>query len=151
MSQYRILAASDGNTAFEKAISEIPDIIISDILMPGMDGIEMCRRLKTDERTSHIPIVLLTARTSDENTLEGPENGADDYIPKPFNASILKVRVNNLYQSIRIVRLKKAAELLVNFNSMISEIVEKVGFNSFAYFTKSFKEYFGVTPSKYKR
>jgi YesN/AraC family two-component response regulator len=227
MSQYRILAASDGNTAFEKAISEIPDIIISDILMPGMDGIEMCRRLKTDERTSHIPIVLLTARTSDENTLEGPENGADDYIPKPFNASILKVCVNNLYQSrlllrkifikepealvtkispsvpderflkrayeivekylidpnfnvqlfsselgmsraqlyrkidavsgqsvnefIRIVRLKKAAELLVNSNSMISEIVEKIGFNSFAYFTKSFKEYFGVTPSKYKR
>jgi DNA-binding response OmpR family regulator/signal transduction histidine kinase len=226
-SQYRIIVASEGDSAFSLAVNEIPDIIISDIMMPGMDGVELCRRLKTDERTSHIPIILLTAKNTEENTLEGLENGADDYIPKPFNTSILKARVKNLYQSrlllrnkflkepeasvkeispskpderflkkayeivekyienpdfdvhqfsselgmsraqlyrkidavsgqsvhefIRIVRLKKAAGLLADSDLAVSEIVSKVGFNSFAYFTKSFKDYFGVTPSQYKR
>ena len=95
-SEYRIVEAVDGMEGWNKALKFLPDIIISDVMMPEKDGISMMRELRADLTTSHIPIVLLTAKTSIENKLEGLEYGADDYITKPFSAIYLKARVKNL-------------------------------------------------------
>ena len=95
-SEYRIVEAVDGMQGWSKALKFLPDIIISDVMMPGKDGITMTRELRADMTTSHIPIVLLTAKTSIESKLEGLEYGADDYITKPFSATYLKARVKNL-------------------------------------------------------
>lgn len=95
-SEYRIVEAVDGMQGWSKALKFLPDIIISDVMMPEKDGIEMTSELRADMTTSHIPIVLLTAKTSIESKLEGLEYGADDYITKPFSATYLKARVKNL-------------------------------------------------------
>jgi signal transduction histidine kinase/ligand-binding sensor domain-containing protein/DNA-binding response OmpR family regulator len=222
---YRITEAHNGISGLESAMNEIPDAIICDVMMPGIDGYEVCRKLKQDEKTSHIPILMLTARSSEQHIIEGFESGADDYVAKPFSSAILKVRIKNIINSrellrkkfikdpfaaikdfspsktdeallkkayliveknlsnpdfevndfafeigmsrtqlyrkidaisgqsvkefIRIIRLKKAAELLISSNMNISEIAFNVGFNSLSYFTTSFTEYFGINPSKY--
>jgi DNA-binding response OmpR family regulator len=101
---FNIIQTDDGIKGFDKAISNIPDIIISDVMMPGVDGIELCGKLKKDERTSHIPIILLTARIAESQILEGLETGADDYIIKPFNTALLKARAQNLIKSRRLLR-----------------------------------------------
>lgn len=223
--QFRILEAGDGRQGFDLAKSKVPDLIISDLMMPEMDGIELCGQLKTNETTSHIPVILLTAKANRESKLEGLSTGADDYLIKPFNAEELKVRVKNLIDQrkllqqrfsktvvlkprdiainsmdevflekvmaiieknmdnadfsvedfqkaigmsrmqlhrklkaltnhsttefIRIQRLKRAASLLEQNGGNVSEVCYQVGFNSLSYFTKMFKEQFGVTPSKY--
>ncbi|MFW5725140.1 MAG: response regulator, partial [Bacteroidota bacterium] len=102
--EYRIITASNGIEAFEKMYIEEPDLIISDVMMPEMDGLEFTRKLKSDIRTCHIPLILLTARTSYDHKLEGLETGADSYIPKPFNQKHLQVRVNQLIESRRNIR-----------------------------------------------
>lgn len=94
--KFRIIEAVDGVEGLNKALKFLPDIIISDVMMPEKDGIEMMKELRADMTTSHIPIVLLTAKTSIENKLEGLEYGADDYITKPFSATYLKARVQNI-------------------------------------------------------
>jgi signal transduction histidine kinase/ligand-binding sensor domain-containing protein/DNA-binding response OmpR family regulator len=224
---YHILEAADGAEGLQKAIEKMPDLIISDVMMPKMDGIELCRQVKTDERTSHIPVILLTARASGESKVEGLETGADDYITKPFDARELLVRVKNLIEQrrklrerfrremslqprevtvnsmdeqflqraldivekhlsdsefgvetfskqigmsrqhlnrklqaltehsandfIRIIRLKRAAQLLEKRSATVTEIAYEVGFNNPAYFAECFRKEFGRSPSQYAR
>lgn len=102
---YRTLGAEDGKEGLALAKKYSPELIVSDVMMPVMDGIELCSRLKRDIQSSHIPIILLTAKTMVESWVEGLETGADDYIPKPFNLQILQAKMNNLIESRR--RLKR--------------------------------------------
>ncbi len=94
--QYHIIEAKDGQDGWEKVLSSFPDLIVSDVMMPHLNGIELCKMVKQDQRVSHIPIILLTARTAEEQKLEGFESGADDYVTKPFNFEILQSRIKNL-------------------------------------------------------
>jgi len=221
---YEVQEAHDGAEGIEKAKESIPDLIISDVMMPKQDGYELCKALKLDEKTSHIPIILLTAKAGTENRIEGLETGADDYLTKPFDARELLVRVKNLIdlrwklrerfsvgqvlkpgdiavtsiddsflqkaiavvekrmgdeefgveqfrnelgmsrtqlhrkltaltnQStsdfVRYMRLQRAKALLTQNAGTVSEIAYQVGFNSVAYFTKCFREQFGIVPSE---
>lgn len=223
--EYQVWEASTGEEAEAIACEKEVDIIVSDVMMPGMGGFELCLRLKENVKTSHIFIILLTARAGDENELAGYQSGADCYLTKPFNMKILKNRIHhllvlqqkrkqiflstidintedltsswvdemflkkaielveknldnsdysvetfsndmcmsrmNLYRKlqsitgqkptefIRSIRLKKAAQLLTSTELTIVEISEKVGFATPSYFSKCFKEMFGVLPTQY--
>jgi DNA-binding response OmpR family regulator len=229
--KYRVSICTNGREGLEKAIEIIPDLIVSDLMMPEMDGYELCTRIKTDERTSHIPVILLTALATSEGRLTGLETGADDYLTKPFDTRELDVRIQNLITSrrklrehfsnqlrqpvmfeiqpsqvevvsadekflhrvtqvveanmsnelfsvddfsveigmsrmqlhrklksltnhsasdfIRIMRLKRAAQLLEARAGNVTEISYLVGFNSLAYFSKCFHDYFGIQPKEY--
>ncbi len=223
--QFEIIEASNGDIALKIIQKYAPDLIISDIMMPGIDGLELCRRIKTDRTICHIPFILLSAKSSEQQQLEGIEVGADDYITKPFNFQILEAKIANiinlrrnmklvfknklqiepgdititsldeqfmrkvlelveknisstdfsielmsrdlgmsrtmLYKKIlaltgkppleflRSLRLKRAALLLSKSQMNVSEIAFLVGFNDPKYFSKHFKNEFGVLPSKY--
>lgn len=216
--EYAILMASDGQEALEKCNTYFPDLIISDVMMPKMDGLELCEILKKQLRTCFIPIILLTAKAQIEHQIEGIETGADAYLLKPFNTKLLKATVRNLLRKngknkdtltrkehidkkqqaylqrietlvldnltnhkfsvdhlsmelgwsrtklyanvknatgitlahyIRKIRLDKAAELLTTTDMRISEVCYQVGIDSPAYFTRAFREEFGVSPSEY--
>jgi YesN/AraC family two-component response regulator len=94
--RFTILEAKNGQDAWKLVLSRQPDLVVSDIMMPVMNGMELCRKIKEDQRVSHIPVILLTARTSEEQKLEGFESGADEYITKPFNFEILESRIKGL-------------------------------------------------------
>ena len=223
--KYQIHEASNGEEALKIISKTNIDLIISDIMMPGIDGIELCKRVKSDKTICHIPLILLTARSSEQQQLEGIETGADDYVTKPFNFQILEAKIANiinlrrnarqvfrnkihiepqditvtsldeqfirkalelveknmsvadysveamsrdlgmsrtlLYKKIlaltgkpplefvRSLKLKRAALLLTKSQMNVSEIAFQVGFNDPKYFTKHFKNEFGVLPSKY--
>ncbi|MBD2705135.1 response regulator [Spirosoma sp. BT702] len=101
---YQVVRASDGAQGLEIAIERIPDLVLSDVLMPVMDGYTLCEKLKTDPHTSHIPVVLLTAKSTLENRVNGLRLGADDYITKPFHLAELQLRIRNLLDSRRQLR-----------------------------------------------
>ncbi|MDR0543056.1 MAG: response regulator [Dysgonamonadaceae bacterium] len=103
---YKVYTASDGSEGLEKTIEFQPDIVLSDVMMPKTSGIEMCRKIKTHLSTCHIPVVLLTAKTTEEHAIEGLLTGADDYITKPFNSKILIARCNNLVNGRAAIQKK---------------------------------------------
>ncbi len=225
--EYRILEAANGRIGLDMTLEHIPDLIVSDVMMPEMDGTELCRTIKTDLRISHIPVVLLTARAEDEQRLQGYQTGADAYVTKPFRLDILRVRITNLISQrerlqkqfqqhveirpsevavrsmdeqfvnnavkvveenmanaeytveqlseamsmsrvylykkilsltgktpiefIRIIRIRRAANLLEKSQLTVSEIAYQVGFNNPKYFTKLFKEEYQVLPTAYRK
>ena len=221
---FRIQSASNGREAWQKIPELMPDVIVSDVMMPEMDGNELCRWVKTDKRTSDIPMILLTARQAVEDKVEGLTIGADDYVTKPFNVEILILRMRKLIdlskkrkakslidpepseiaitsldeklvenaikyveanigrcdlsveelsrglgmsrvhlykkllqitgktpiEFIRVIRLKRAAQMLRESQQNVSEIAYQLGFNNPKYFSKYFKDEFGVLPSVYQ-
>ena len=122
---YEVKEAFDGVDGFEKAINFGPDLIISDIMMPRMDGIELCRKIKTDERTSHVVVILLTARSSQENLIVGLENGADDYLGKPFDSNELQLRVRNFIESRKKLQEKFNNSVKLETKSIAITSVDK--------------------------
>lgn len=108
---YSVYEAQDGEEGFEKTKEVQPDIVLSDIMMPKMSGIEMCRMIKSNFETSHIPVILLTAQTAEEFTIQGLKMGADDYITKPFNVKHLFMRCNNLVNGRKLLQKKYAKQM----------------------------------------
>lgn len=224
-SDYQLITAENGAEGLELTIKELPDCIITDVMMPVMNGTEMCNKIKNNEQTNHIPVIMLTAKTSIEHRIEGIQAGADSYLPKPFNIDHLKVRINKLIELRRVIkekyedkekskesgnniksfdekflekletivkkqladtdlsvetisaeigisrsqlqrklkqltnqnpseyikttRLKYAAALLASKKLTISEVTYAAGFSSLSHFSNSFKEYYGMSPTKY--
>jgi signal transduction histidine kinase/DNA-binding response OmpR family regulator len=221
---YEIIETDNGKKGLEKAIATIPDLVVSDWMMPEMDGITLCHQLKTDERTSHIPVILLTALAGDEAKFRGLETGADEYLTKPFDNRELQIRIRNLIESrrqlrerfsrelhlgpkkmpvssmdekflekvmqavetymgdpdfsmekfgqevslsrmqlhrklkaltgespgdfLRSMRLQRARRLLESKAGNVSEIAYEVGFNNLSYFSKCYREQFGIAPNE---
>lgn len=132
---FEVKTAANGRQGKESALKEIPDIIVSDIMMPVMDGNEMCRELKKDVRTSHIPIILLTAKDSLKDKEEGYQTGADSYLTKPFSASLLRSRIDNLLQSRQKLAKHfenntalndKSALITESINKLDNEFIQKI-------------------------
>ncbi len=225
ITNYQVIEAENGIEGWTIALKTIPDIIICDVMMPDVDGFELCRKIRKDERTSHIPIILVTALGSREHEIEGLSSGADDYITKPFDLGILQTKVENilsvrqslkqkytsemllqprnvilsspnerflqkaievvennisdpdldierfataigvsrmqLYRKldaltamtvkefVRNIRLKRAAQLLIQKKLNVSEIAYAVGFKDLSHFRKCFKLEFGMSASEY--
>ncbi len=224
---YNVQTAKDGSEALDLLKMLHPDIVLSDVMMTKVSGLELCAQIKNNYETCHLPVVLLTAQSLEKSTIEGLQSGADDYITKPFNARLLIMRCNNLVNNRRIlqekfakqadfapqiiatnqndilfmekaykvieenfenqsfdvdlfcsemamsrvklyakmkgvsgltpkdfiqnVKLKKAADLLINRpDLLITDITYKLGFSSPRYFSKSFKELFGIIPTEYR-
>jgi ligand-binding sensor domain-containing protein/signal transduction histidine kinase/DNA-binding response OmpR family regulator len=222
---FQVIEAKDGKEGWQVILNVIPDIIVSDIMMSGLDGTELCRKIKKDERTSHIPVIIITALSSREHRLSGLDAGADDYITKPFDVAILMAKVENLLvlrkslkekytgelilkpknititlpderflqksieivekhisnpefsidqfatdlgvsrmqlyrkmealtdmtvkEFIRDIRLKRAAQMLVQNKMNVSEIAYHVGFNDLSHFRKCFRQEFGMSATEY--
>lgn len=128
---YNIEEAENGFVGISTAIEYIPDLIICDIMMPVVDGLEFCTRCKSDERTSHIPIIILTARTAEEIQIKGLQSGADEYITKPFNIEILKTRIENLLEIRRALKERYRRELFlqpqnISLSSVDEQFINRV-------------------------
>ncbi|WP_316826254.1 two-component regulator propeller domain-containing protein [Pedobacter miscanthi] len=123
--KYIIYERENGATGLTYALELIPDLIISDIMMPVMDGLELCRKLKTDESTSHIPVVLLTARSAYVHQINGFENGADAYLMKPFNLKILKLNIQNLLTARETIKQKFAQVITLEPKNLVINSTEQ--------------------------
>jgi len=123
---FTIKEAVNGKEGLEMAIDIVPDLLITDLMMPEMDGLELCRKLKTDERISHVPVVMLTAKAEAENKIEGLETGADDYITKPFNSKELIIRSKNLIEQRKKLKEKYNHQISLEVDeSEIKSVDEK--------------------------
>ena len=128
---YVIIEAADGNEALKMARTFHPDLVISDVMMPGIDGLELCAELKRNSSTSQIPVIIVSAKALDEQKIEGYENGADSYITKPFSSKLLRTRIENLLSSRRklkdsITGMQDVAEDPVVMSSSDQEFVERL-------------------------
>ena len=128
---YEIFEAEKAEEGIKLTLDNMPELIISDIMMPGMDGIEFCRQIKSNWETSHIPVILLTAKISQDSRIEGLETGADDYITKPFNYEELFVRIKNLIEQRKVLREKFSKEInvepgLISGNSLDKEFMKNI-------------------------
>ena len=110
---YEVLEAKDGGQGLRTVRKAMPDLIVSDVMMPGMNGLELCQAIKSDQRTNHIPVLLLTAKAGLENKLQGLALGADDYLVKPFSSKELLARIANLVENQRRLRLRFSGELVL--------------------------------------
>lgn len=129
-SDYNVLLSDSGENGIEITKNDLPDLIISDVMMPGMDGFEFCKRIKSDWKTSHIPVILLTAKVDHQSKLDGLELGADDYITKPFEQKELLIRVKNLIEQRRLLKEKYSKDITlpaetVLYNKEEKELIEK--------------------------
>lgn len=128
---YRVALALNGQEGIDAALAEPPDLIVSDLMMPKVDGITLVKQLKSDERTSHVPMILLTAKADAASRLEGIETGADDYVAKPFDMTELQARIQNLIESRRKLREKFSTAPVIrpneiNVKSMEDQFMKKV-------------------------
>lgn len=133
---FEVITAEEGEAGYRAAISQIPDIIVTDIMMPGMDGITFCKIIKGDVRTSHIPVIMLTAKDSLQNKEEGYLAGADSYLTKPFSASLLRSRIHNLLESRKKLANQFSNNLNINsdksiilhesLNQLDNEFIQKI-------------------------
>ncbi|MBR4192283.1 MAG: DNA-binding response regulator, partial [Prevotella sp.] len=121
---YDVVLCTNGREALSETLHRKPDLVISDVMMPEMDGNALCSKIKTNPGTNHIPVILLTAKNRDEDKLEGLETGADSYIVKPFNMDILRRTIINLINSHRLLQLKYGR------NDVLEEQVEEVRMKS---------------------
>jgi signal transduction histidine kinase/ligand-binding sensor domain-containing protein/DNA-binding response OmpR family regulator len=130
-SHFNVVEAENGKEGIDKAGEIIPDLVISDVMMPELDGYELCAHLKTDIKTSHIPVILLTAKASEQSMAEGLETGADDYITKPFNIDLLVIRVRNLIRLRRQLQQKIQQDMMlqpdeVSVSSRDTEFINEI-------------------------
>lgn len=135
--QYYVIEASDGQNGLRLAKESVPDLIVSDVMMPVMDGLTFCSKIKEDEVTSHIPVILLTARSEESQRIEGYEHGADAYITKPFSDHLLLVRISNLLQARRQRKNDEAKQMLSAENIQTDEPGERMFLERFKKAAKS--------------
>ena len=174
---YRVIEAANGKEGITNAEEIIPDLIISDVMMPEMDGYKLCERIKTKELTSHIPVILLTAKADHESKLTGLETGADDYLSKPFDAEELKLIVRNRIEQRNKMKERFSREItlepkqisITSFdekflnkvlaiveahmddeNFSIEELSREVGYSNMHFYRK-IKALAGQTPSQFLR
>src|SRR5690606_29825823 len=124
---YHVIEAANGLEGWHQACAHIPDLIVSDVMMPEMDGMAFCRKIREDKRTSHIPLILLTARAAEEQIREGFDLGADDYVTKPFSFEILQSRIRNLLERRQAMRQALGSKIEVKASEIkISSLDEKL-------------------------
>ncbi|GAA4350679.1 hypothetical protein GCM10023185_08670 [Hymenobacter saemangeumensis] len=127
--EFRVLTVGEGEAGLRLITDTVPDLVVSDLMMPVMNGLALCRHLKSDERTSHIPVVLLTARSGDDSRLAGLELGADDYLTKPFRPRELQARVRNLLRQREQLRQRYSREVTLQPHAISISPVEEVFLN----------------------
>jgi DNA-binding response OmpR family regulator len=160
--KYNISEAENGRIGMNSAFTTMPDLIVTDIMMPDLDGIDLCRQLKNDELTSHIPIVMLTARATSEDKISGLRSGADDYIIKPFNMDELATRISNLLELRNKLRLKYSKFHLLDSDNESSLSVDdrfmarvlkiiNTNFRDFDFDVASLQEHLGMSKTHITR
>lgn len=131
LSAYDVITTKNGMEAWNVAIRRLPDLVVTDVMMPEMDGVELCRKIRQDLRTSHIPVIMLTAKANFESKMEGLDEGADDYLVKPFDAGELQLRIRNMLLQREKLQ-ERTRDMLLNTNDY-SQVLEENPFLSSVY------------------